>query len=143
MIYGILKTLFGTKSAPILEEPMVTVVYKALVVTHDGTAKLELEVEKQIFVPREGESVHITTCVKRADDEADIEGVVQDVTFDPVQEVATVFIETDLDLRDGHKIDCIVESAEGDGWVLEDTVDYHGCCKGLCPCETKGADEQI
>jgi hypothetical protein len=131
MLKGWLRKLFGVETITVLQEsPMHTVVYKALVVTHDGTAKLEFEAEKQVVLPRAGENVYITTCVRRADDKAEIEGVVQDVTYDPIGGVATVHVETDLDLRDGHKIDCIVGSAQEDGWELEEPIDYHGCCKG-------------
>lgn len=139
MLLKLLRSLFAPTVE--IEVPMVTVVYNVRVVTADGTADLELEKTKETFVPREGDSLHVTTCVKRPD-ENEIEAVVQDVSYDPVQEVVTVYAETDLDLRDGHKIDCIVESAQEDGWELEEAIEYHGCCKGLCPCDVAGGTEK-
>ncbi len=139
MLLKLFRSLFAPKVE--IEVPMVTVVYKVRVVTADGTVDLELEKNKETFVPREGDSLHVTTCVQRADDN-EIGAVVQDVEYDPIQEVVTVYAETDLDLRDGYKVDCIVESAQEDGWELDGDIDYHGCCKGLCPCDVSGDTEK-
>lgn len=141
MLLRFLRKLFcGQAAQP--EVPMVTVVYKARIVAADGTADLELEAERQFFVPREGDAVAVTTCVSKPDNN-EVQAVVQEVVYDPVLEVATVFAETDLDLREGWGIDCIVQGALQDGWVIYGDVEYHGCCKGLCPCDVKGDSEPL
>lgn len=134
--------------APIVPEeiPVVDVVYKVKVVTADGEANLELDLNKQTFVPREDDTLHVTTCVGCGDD-GDVEADVTEVLYDPLAEQVTVFASTDLDLKDGHKIDCIVQAAKADGWELDGDVDYYGCCeKGYCkkelelPCDKKNCE---
>lgn len=116
---------------PILEAPMISVVYKLFVVTADGRVCLFLEKDKQTFIPRIDDTIFLTTLVDRLEN-ANIEADVTEVEYNPIEEVATVFASTDLDLADGFKIDEIVVSATQDGWAVDDEVEYHGCCKGIC-----------
>lgn len=115
----------------IREESMILVVYKLFVVTADGRACLVLEKDKQTFIPRVDDTIFLTSLCNRLED-PNIEADVTEVDFDPVQEVATVFAATDLDLSDGFKIDEIVTSAVEDGWSVYGEVEYHGGCKGVC-----------
>lgn len=131
--------LLSPAPIPVLQEevPVVDVLYKVKVVTADGEAHLFLDLNKQTFVPRVDDTLHVTTCVGCGGDK-DVEADVVEVLYDPAAEQVTVFADTDLDLKEGHRIDCVVQQAKEDGWELDGDVDYHGCCeKGYCKKETE------
>lgn len=135
--------LLNPTPVPVLPEetPVVDVVYKVKVVTADGEANLYLDLNKQTFVPRVDDTVYVTTCVGCGEDK-EVEADVGEVLYDPVAEQVTVFAATDLDLKDGYQIDCIVAQAKEDGWELDGDVDYHGCCeKGYCKKETESEED--
>lgn len=128
-----LLTLLRQLLYPTVEVPMITTVFKVRVTTADGFADLTMERDKQSFVPRADDTLHVTVCP--CSEDAVIEADVVEVVYDPNEEVAEVRAATDLDLADGYKIEAIVEAARQDGWELDGDVEFHGCCKGLCPCD--------
>lgn len=113
------------------EKPMITVTYEVRVVAADGQVTLELEKDKQTYVPAADGTVEVTTLARDPEGRTVLADVTE-VVYNPVTEEATVYAETDLDLSEGWKIDAIVEAAVEDGWA-SNGVEYHGCCKG--PCE--------
>lgn len=113
---------------------MTTVVYRVLAMALDGAATLKCEVDKQTFVPRDGDSIDLTGT-------RGIEAVVQNVNYDPVNKLVTVYAEVNFD-RNNHKIDHVVASVTDNGWTLEGDVTYH-CDNKPCdngPCGRRVCD---
>ncbi len=122
------------------ERPMITVTYKVLVVAADGQVTLELEKDKQTYVPDSDGTVEVTTLARDPEGRTVLADVTE-VVYNPVTEEATVYAETDLDLRDGWKIDAIVEAAREDGWAPDYATEYHGC-KGPCTKDLPVAEDE-
>ncbi len=110
---------------PVVEVQMITVEYRIRVTAADGYVNLEMEKDKQVFVPRVDDTIDVVDVVQKPDNNTVYADVVE-VIYDVTNETVIVHAETGLDLSRWVKIDQIVESALADGWTICGGIQMHG-----------------
>lgn len=120
------------------ELSMISVNYTVEVVAADGKVKLTYEAEKHTFIPRIDDTIHLTFFPSTDDF---ITADVVEVLFDPINEHATVYGNTDLDLSTYYSIDEIVKESVQNGWSIDGAIQYHcgkkSCCKLGQECDSQ------